>query len=69
MGLQPRIIACGTKMAVMTMAIKFLGGPLIMTGASVAVGLRGVKLYTAIVQVLGLINWWFFIVKLSVQIN
>lgn len=56
MGLQPRIIACGTKMAVMTMAIKFLGGPLIMTGASLAVGLRGVKLYTAIVQVLGLIN-------------
>jgi auxin efflux carrier family protein len=53
MGLQPRIIACGTKMAVITMAIKFVGGPLIMTGASVIVGLKGVKLYTAIVQVLG----------------
>ncbi|KAJ1703303.1 hypothetical protein LUZ63_003082 [Rhynchospora breviuscula] len=50
MGLQPRIIACGNKMAVITMGIKFIGGPLIMAGASIAAGLRGVKLSTAIVQ-------------------
>lgn len=51
MALQPRIIACGTKMAAIGMAIKFIGGPLVMSAASVVVGLRGVQLHTAIVQV------------------
>ncbi|KAM7511179.1 hypothetical protein LguiB_010054 [Lonicera macranthoides] len=50
MALQPRIIACGTKMATMGMGIRFLGGPLLMSVASIAVGLRGVPLHTAIVQ-------------------
>lgn len=54
MALQPRIIACGTKMATLGMGIRFLGGPLLMSVASVAVGLRGVQLHTAIVQVLSL---------------
>ncbi|KAJ8563595.1 hypothetical protein K7X08_032047 [Anisodus acutangulus] len=50
MALQPRIIACGTKMAAIGMAIRFIGGPLVMSTASIAVGLRGVRLHTAIVQ-------------------
>lgn len=51
MALQPRIIACGTKRATVGMVIRFLCGPIIMSAASVAVGLRGVKLHAAIVQV------------------
>ncbi|XP_006356709.1 probable auxin efflux carrier component 6 [Solanum tuberosum] len=50
MALQPRIIACGTKMATIGMAIRFIGGPLVMSAASIAVGLKGVRLHTAIVQ-------------------
>lgn len=50
MALQPRIIACGTKLAVISMAIRFIGGPTVMSVASVAVGLRGVHLHAAIVQ-------------------
>ncbi|XP_043717663.1 auxin efflux carrier component 6 [Telopea speciosissima] len=50
MALQPRIIACGTKMAAIGMAIRFLSGPTLMSAASVAVGLRGIKLHAAIVQ-------------------
>jgi hypothetical protein len=52
MALQPRIIACGTKRATMGMVIRFLCGPILMSAASVAVGLRGQKLHAAIVQVL-----------------
>lgn len=52
MALQPRIIACGTKMATIGMAIRFLSGPMIMSAASIAIGLRGVRLHAAIVQVL-----------------
>ncbi|XP_058089742.1 auxin efflux carrier component 6 [Magnolia sinica] len=50
MALQPRIIACGSKMATIAMAIRFFSGPTIMSAASVAVGLRGVRLHAAIVQ-------------------
>ncbi|KAI0524853.1 hypothetical protein KFK09_004242 [Dendrobium nobile] len=50
MALQPRIIACGNKMAAFSMALRFLVGPAIMAAASIAVGLRGVLLQVAIVQ-------------------
>ncbi|CDP12011.1 unnamed protein product [Coffea canephora] len=50
MALQPRIIACGTKMAAVGMVIRFVCGPLIMSAASIAVGLRGIRLHAAIVQ-------------------
>lgn len=52
MALQPRLIACGTKMATISMAIRFVAGPTVMSAASAAVGLRGVHLHAAIVQVL-----------------
>lgn len=51
MALQPRLIACGTKMAAISMAIRFIAGPAVMSAASAAVGLRGVHLHAAIVQV------------------
>ncbi|KAK4490182.1 hypothetical protein RD792_000839 [Penstemon davidsonii] len=50
MALQPRIIACGPKMAIITMAIRFVGGPIVMSAASLAVGLTKVHLHAAIVQ-------------------
>ncbi|KAL6962358.1 Auxin efflux carrier component 6 [Sarracenia purpurea var. burkii] len=50
MALQPKIIACGTKMAAIGMAIRFVGGPVLMSSASIIVGLRGPQLHTAIVQ-------------------
>ncbi|KAH7422613.1 hypothetical protein KP509_12G017000 [Ceratopteris richardii] len=51
MALQPRLIACGTSLAVFSMAIRFLTGPAAMAASSIAVGLRGVDLHAAIVQV------------------
>jgi hypothetical protein len=52
MALQPRIIACGNKVATFAMAVRFLIGPAVMAAASFAVGLRGTLLHVAIVQVL-----------------
>lgn len=51
MALQPRIIACGNSVAAFAMAVRFLTGPAVMAAASIAVGLRGVLLRIAIVQV------------------
>lgn len=51
MALQPRIIACGNSIATFTMAVRFLTGPAVMAAASIVVGLRGVLLHIAIVQV------------------
>ncbi|KAK0576524.1 hypothetical protein LWI29_019016 [Acer saccharum] len=50
MALQPRIIACGAKRATMGMVIRFIFGPIVMSAASLAVGLRSVTLHAAIVQ-------------------
>ncbi|KAJ4846561.1 hypothetical protein Tsubulata_013797 [Turnera subulata] len=50
MALQPRIIACGTKRAGMGMGIRFICGPIVMSAASLLVGLKGVRLRAAIVQ-------------------
>lgn len=51
MALQPRIIACGNSLAAFAMAVRFLTGPAVMAAASIIVGLRGVLLHIAIVQV------------------
>lgn len=51
MALQPRIIACGNSIAAFAMAVRFITGPAVMAAASIAVGLRGVLLHIAIVQV------------------
>ncbi|KAL6134035.1 hypothetical protein ACLB2K_066268 [Fragaria x ananassa] len=50
MALQPRMIACGNRVASFAMAVRFLAGPAVMAAASLAVGLRGVLLHIAIVQ-------------------
>ncbi|XP_022727039.1 auxin efflux carrier component 7-like [Durio zibethinus] len=50
MALQPKIIACGNSLAIFAMAVRFLTGPAVMAAASIAVGLRGTLLRTAIVQ-------------------
>lgn len=51
MALQPRIIACGNSLAAFAMAVRFITGPAVMAATSIAVGLRGVLLHIAIVQV------------------
>jgi len=51
MALQPRIIACGNTIAAFAMGVRFITGPAVMAVASIAVGLRGVLLHIAIVQV------------------
>ncbi|XP_007034342.2 PREDICTED: probable auxin efflux carrier component 1b [Theobroma cacao] len=50
MALQPRIIACGTKLALYGMLARFITGPALMAIASVVVGLRGTTLKVSIVQ-------------------
>uniref|UniRef100_A0A0E0JLP2 Auxin efflux carrier component n=1 Tax=Oryza punctata TaxID=4537 RepID=A0A0E0JLP2_ORYPU len=50
MALQPSIIACGKSAAVVSMAVRFLAGPAVMSAASIAIGLRGTLLHVAIVQ-------------------
>lgn len=50
MALQPKMIACGNKVAIFAMAVRFLTGPAVMTVAAIAIGLRGDLLRIAIVQ-------------------
>ncbi|WRX22385.1 Membrane transport protein - like 10 [Theobroma cacao] len=50
MALQPRIIACGTKLALYGMLARFITGPALMAIASFVVGLRGTTLKVSIVQ-------------------
>lgn len=51
MGSRTSIIACGTKMTLVAMGMKFLVGPALMAACSLALGLRGKLLRVAIVQV------------------
>lgn len=51
MALQPKMIACGNKVAGFAMAVRFLTGPAVMAVAAIAIGLRGDLLRVAIVQV------------------
>lgn len=51
MALQPRLIACGKSVATFSMAVRFLTGPAVIAATSIAIGLRGVLLHVAIVQV------------------
>ncbi len=60
MALQPRIIACGNSIAAFAMAVRFLTGPAVMAAASIAVGLKGVLLHVAIVQVTPSLSLSFF---------
>lgn len=50
MALQPRIIACGNKLALYGMVARFIAGPAVMAIASIAVGLKGTTLKLSIVQ-------------------
>lgn len=51
MALQPNLIACGWRATGISMGVRFLAGPAVMTAASLAIGLRGTLLRIAIVQV------------------
>lgn len=45
------IIACGVRLAVLAMAMKFIAGPALMAVASLAITVRGTVFKVAIVQV------------------
>ncbi|KAG9451830.1 hypothetical protein H6P81_004734 [Aristolochia fimbriata] len=47
---QPKIIACGIQLAVLSMGIRFLLGPSLMAASSYTAGLRARQLHAAIVQ-------------------
>ncbi|XP_047333703.1 probable auxin efflux carrier component 8 [Impatiens glandulifera] len=50
MASQTSIIACGTRMAILAMVMKFVAGPILMAASSTAIGLRGTVFKVAIVQ-------------------
>ncbi|CAK7323058.1 unnamed protein product [Dovyalis caffra] len=50
MALRPSIIACGIRMAMVALAMKFVMGPALMAVTSIAVRLKGTELRVAIVQ-------------------
>ncbi|KAL9427382.1 hypothetical protein AB3S75_029555 [Citrus x aurantiifolia] len=50
MASRPSIIACGTRMAAVAMALKFIVGPALMAASSFAIGLRGPLFKIAFVQ-------------------
>ncbi|GLT52332.1 hypothetical protein SLA2020_256800 [Shorea laevis] len=50
MALQPRIIACGKRLAGYGMLARFVAGPALMAVASLGVGLRGTILKVSIIQ-------------------
>ncbi|XP_076891967.1 putative auxin efflux carrier component 1d [Bidens hawaiensis] len=50
MASQPKLIACGNRLAAYGMVARFLAGPAVMAVASIAVGLRGTILQVSIVQ-------------------
>ncbi|KAK9925128.1 hypothetical protein M0R45_033465 [Rubus argutus] len=50
MASRPSIIACGTRMTMVAMGLKFIAGPAVMALSSFAIGLRGRVLRVAIVQ-------------------
>jgi hypothetical protein len=64
MGLQERLIVCGWPRAIYGMALRFLLGPGAFAAASYLVGLRGVSLNVAIVQVKGRLELLLGLVQL-----
>ncbi|GJU94766.1 auxin efflux carrier component 3-like protein [Tanacetum coccineum] len=50
MASQPKLIACGNRLAAYGMVARFVAGPAVMAVASIAVGLRGTILQVSIVQ-------------------
>ncbi|XP_058729073.1 auxin efflux carrier component 2-like [Vicia villosa] len=50
MALQPKLIACGKRVATFSMAVRFLIGPAVIAATSIGVGIRGTLLHVSIVQ-------------------
>ena len=52
MALQEKVIACGVRLTIYSMVLRFVGGPLCTAVGSIALGLRSNTLRIAIVQVI-----------------
>lgn len=51
MASQEKLVACGTKMTVLGMVLRFIAGPTSLAIGAIAVGLHGDVLRVAIIQV------------------
>jgi auxin efflux carrier family len=49
--LQTKIIACGTKKMLLSLGVRFFLGPALMVISSYAIGMHGILLKVAIIQV------------------
>lgn len=66
MASQPNIISCGKSAAAFSMAVRFLVGPAVIAITAVAIGIRGVLLQVAIVQVHANIVTVILMVEISI---
>ena len=57
MALQEKMIACGPRLTVFWMVLRFIAGPAAMAIGAIAAGLHGDVLRVAIVQVLNLVTY------------
>ena len=61
MALQEKLIACGPSLTLFGMLLKFIAGPATIAIGSYAVGLHGVALRVAIIQVIFYIYIYIYI--------
>lgn len=54
MALEEKIIACGVRLTIYSMVLRFVGGPLATAVGSLALGLRSNTLRIAIIQVISI---------------
>ena len=72
MALQEKLIACGPSLTLFGMLLKFIAGPATIAIGSYAVGLHGVALRVAIIQVIFYIYIYiyiFFICDLVINLS
>lgn len=59
MALQEKLIACGMRLTIYGMVLRFVGGPIFTAVGSLALGLRSNILHIAILQVFNLFLFLF----------
>lgn len=71
MASQASIVACGTRLALLAMFLKFIVGPAIMAAPSIAIGLKSVPFKIAVIQVIviGLYHVFVFVIIFIISSN
>ncbi|BAT79862.1 hypothetical protein VIGAN_02280300 [Vigna angularis var. angularis] len=52
MALQPKLVACGNTWAIVSMVARFVVGPTVIAVTAISIGIRGVLLRIAIIQII-----------------